>query len=294
LFMLYRPFKTIAKASNSINSSIGAIERVFFILDTKSAQETTTKKGIIFEGVKKSIVFDNVSFSYDGKKYALKNINLEVKAKTIVAFVGESGGGKTTLMDLIPRFYDPTQGRILIDGIDIKDFELKSLRKKIASVSQNVLLFADTVFNNIAYGIENPDKEKVIEAAKLAYAHDFIMKLPYGYDTNLGEQAVILSGGERQRIAIARAIMKNPDILILDEATSALDAEAESYVQKAISNLIKNRTVFLVAHRLSTALSASKIVVIKQGQIVGIGTHKELLETNKYYQRLIELQFENA
>ncbi|MGC9167729.1 MAG: ABC transporter ATP-binding protein [Desulfurella sp.] len=293
LFMLYRPFKTIAKASNSINSSIGAIERVFFILDTKSAQETTTK-GIIFEGVKNSIVFDNVSFSYDGKKYALKNINLEVKAKTIVAFVGESGGGKTTLMDLIPRFYDPTDGRILIDGIDIKDFDIKSLRKKIASVSQNVLLFADTVFNNIAYGLENPDKEKVIEAAKLAYAHDFIMKLPNAYDTNLGEQAVILSGGERQRIAIARAIMKNPDILILDEATSALDAEAESYVQKAISNLIKNRTVFLVAHRLSTALSASKIVVIKQGQIVGIGTHKELLENNKYYQRLIELQFENV
>ncbi len=293
LFMLYRPFKTIAKASNSINASVGAIERVFYILDTKLPQETRSD-GIIFEGAKDSIVFDNVSFSYDGEKYVLKNINLEVKAKTIVAFVGESGGGKTTLMDLIPRFYDPTSGRILIDGICLKDFALSSLRKKIASVSQNVLLFADTVFNNIAYGIENPDKEKVIEAAKLAYAHDFIMQLPQGYDTNLKEQGVILSGGERQRIAIARAIMKNPDILILDEATSALDAEAESFVQKAIANLIKNRTVFLVAHRLSSAISATKIVVIKQGQIVGIGTHKELLENNKYYQRLIELQFENV
>jgi len=293
LFMLYRPFKTIAKASNSINASIGAIERVFAILDTPIPPHTNSGK-IIFEGAKESIVFDNVSFSYDGTKYALKNINLEVKAKTIVAFVGESGGGKTTLMDLIPRFYDPTSGRILIDGICLKDFELSSLRKKIASVSQNVLLFADTVFNNIAYGIENPDKEQVIEAAKLAYAHDFIMKLPQGYDTNLKEQGVILSGGERQRIAIARAIMKNPDILILDEATSALDAEAESFVQKALANLIKNRTVFLVAHRLSSAISATKIVVIKQGQIVGIGTHKELLENNKYYQRLIELQFENV
>ncbi len=293
LFMLYRPFKTIAKASNSINASVGAIERVFYILDTKLPQETRSD-GIIFEGAKDSIVFDNVSFSYDGEKYVLKNINLEVKAKTIVAFVGESGGGKTTLMDLIPRFYDPTSGRILIDGICLKDFALSSLRKKIASVSQNVLLFADTVFNNIAYGIENPDKEQVIEAAKLAYAHDFIMQLPQGYDTNLKEQGVILSGGERQRIAIARAIMKNPDILILDEATSALDAEAESFVQKAIANLIKNRTVFLVAHRLSSAISATKIVVIKQGQIVGIGTHKELLENNKYYQRLIELQFENV
>ncbi len=293
LFMLYRPFKTIAKASNSINASVGAIERVFYILDAKLPQETRSD-GIIFEGAKDSIVFDNVSFSYDGEKYVLKNINLEVKAKTIVAFVGESGGGKTTLMDLIPRFYDPTSGRILIDGICLKDFALSNLRKKIASVSQNVLLFADTVFNNIAYGIENPDKEQVIEAAKLAYAHDFIMQLPQGYDTNLKEQGVILSGGERQRIAIARAIMKNPDILILDEATSALDAEAESFVQKAIANLIKNRTVFLVAHRLSSAISATKIVVMKQGQIVGIGTHKELLENNKYYQRLIELQFENV
>ncbi|MGE4547575.1 MAG: ABC transporter ATP-binding protein [Desulfurella sp.] len=293
LFMLYRPFKTIAKASNSINSSVGAIERVFYILDTKPTQEIKSN-GYVFDGVKDSIIFDHVSFTYNGTKYALKDINLKVDAKTIVAFVGESGGGKTTLMDLIPRFYDPTEGKILIDGIDIRDFELKSLRKKIASVSQNVLLFADTVFNNIAYGLENPDREKVIEAAKLSYAHDFIMKLPQGYDTNLGEQAVILSGGERQRIAIARAIMKNPDILILDEATSALDAESESFVQKAIANLIKNRTVFLVAHRLSTALSASKIVVMKQGQIVGIGTHKELLENNSYYQRLVEIQFENA
>lgn len=293
LFMLYRPFKTIAKASNSINSSIGAIERVFYILDTKSPQEVKPQ-AITFEGVKNSIVFDKVSFSYDGVKYILKDINLEVRAKTIIGFVGESGGGKTTLMDLIPRFYDPTNGKILIDGIDIKDFELNSLRRKIASVSQNVLLFADTVFNNIAYGIENPDKEKVIEAAKLAFAHDFIIKLPEGYDTNLKEQAVILSGGERQRIAIARAIMKNPDILILDEATSALDAEAESFVQKAITNLIKNRTVFLVAHKLSTALVASKIVVIKQGRIVGIGTHEELLKNNEYYQRLVALQFENA
>lgn len=293
LFMLYRPFKTIAKASNSINSSIGAIERVFYILDTKSPQEVK-QQAIRFEGVKNSIVFDSVNFSYDGVKYILKDINLEVKAKTIVGFVGESGGGKTTLMDLIPRFYDPTSGKILIDGIDIKDFELNSLRRKIATVSQNVLLFADTVFNNIAYGIENPDKEKVIEAAKLAFAHDFIIKLPEGYDTNLKEQAIILSGGERQRIAIARAIMKNPDILILDEATSALDAEAESFVQKAITNLIKNRTVFLVAHKLSTALIASKIVVIKQGKIVGIGTHEELLKNNEYYQRLVALQFENA
>lgn len=293
LFMLYRPFKTLAKASNSINSSIGAIERVFDILDMKFPQ-TNNSESIIFNGVKQSILFDNLSFSYDGKKPVLSNINLEVRAKTIVAFVGESGGGKTTLMDLIPRFYDPTGGRILIDGIDLKEFTLRSLRQKIASVSQNVLLFADTVFNNIAYGITNPSQEEVIEAAKLAYAHEFISKLPFGYNTDLKEQAVILSGGEKQRIAIARAIMKNPDILILDEATSALDAESENYVQRAIANLIKNRTVFLVAHRLSSALAAPKIVVIKQGEIVGIGTHKELLEKNDYYQRLVKLQFENV
>ncbi len=289
LFMMYKPFKTVAKANNQINTSIASVERIFELIDKEQEMKASGKK--IFEGVKDNIKFENVSFIYpETDTYALKNINLTVQCKTTVAFVGESGGGKSTILELIPRYYDPIEGRITIDGIDLKEFELKSLRKKIAIVSQKILLFNRTVKENIAYGIENLSEEQIIEAAKSAYAHDFITKLKKGYETNLQEQGVILSGGEKQRIAIARAIVKNPDILILDEATSALDSESEYIVQKALKNLMKDRTVLMAAHRIATAISANKIVVVKKGRIVDTGSHSELLERCSYYKKLCDIQ----
>ena len=289
LFMLYRPIRILAKSNNKINSSLASVERIFEIIDS---QKEKYEGKIEFKGVKDKIEFEHVYFSYedDNNKAALKDINLTIKAKSVVALVGESGGGKTTILELIPRFYDPTSGRILIDGIDLREFDLKSLRRKIAIVSQRVLLFAKTVKENIAYGREDLTMDDIVKAAKDAYAHEFIMKLKNGYDTNLGEQGVILSGGERQRIAIARAIVKDPDILIMDEATSALDLESEQIVQKALNNLMKNRTVIMAAHRISTALSADKIVVVRNGTILGEGKHKELLERCEYYRKLYKLQ----
>lgn len=289
LLMLYKPFKTVAKANNSINSSIASIERIFEILDMHPTIINNKKHR--FSGVKQHIKLENVYFSYDRKENVLKDVNLEIKAKSIVAIVGESGGGKSTIVDLIPRFYDVTKGRISIDGIDLRDFDLLSLRRSIAIVAQQVLLFNDTVKNNIAYGRDDLSMDDIVQASKDAYAHDFIMKLKDGYETNLGEQGVILSGGEKQRIAIARAIVKNPDILLLDEATSALDSASEAIVQKALSNLMKNRTVLLIAHRLSTAMNADKIVAIKNGSVVAQGKHSELLKTNAYYKKLYDLQF---
>ncbi|AEA34257.1 ABC transporter ATP-binding protein [Hippea maritima] len=288
LFMLYKPFKTVAKANNEINTSIASVERIFEIIDTEKEKYSGS---IRFEGVKDSIKFENVYFSYSGDdKYALKDINLTIPAKSVVALVGESGGGKSTILELIPRFYEPTRGRITIDGIDLRELDLVTLRRKIAIVSQRIMLFNRSVKENIAYGREDLTDEEIIKAAKDAYAHDFIMKLKDGYDTNLGEQGVILSGGERQRIAIARAIVKDPDILILDEATSALDLESEQIVQKALNNLMKNRTVIMAAHRISTAMIADKIVVMKSGKILAQGKHKELLEKCEYYRKLYNLQ----
>ncbi len=289
LFMLYRPFRTIAKANNEINTSLASVERIFSIID---AEKEKYSGNIKFTGVKDKIDFEHVYFSYedDKNKSVLRDINLTIQAKSIVALVGESGGGKSTILELIPRFYDPTEGQITIDNIDLKEFDLKSLRRKIAIVSQRVLLFAKTVKENIAYGKDNLSMEEIIKVAKDAYAHDFIMKLKNGYDTNLGEQGVILSGGERQRIAIARALVKNPDILILDEATSALDLESEQIVQKALNNLMKNRTVIMAAHRISTAVNANKIVVMKNGMIVDQGKHEELLERCEYYRKLYKIQ----
>ncbi len=290
LLMLYQPVKTLAKSNNEINSSVASIERIFYILDQSPSVENTG--WIPFTGVRHGIEFNHVYFSY-GEKQVLEDINLAIEAKTIVALVGESGGGKSTLLDLIPRFYDVTSGEITIDGINVKEFDLRTLRRRIAIVAQQVLLFNDTVRNNIAYGKENLSMEEIVRAAKLAYAHDFIMKLKDGYDTNLGEQGVILSGGEKQRIAIARAIVKNPDILILDEATSALDSEAEEIVQKALGNLMRNRTVIMAAHRISTAMVAHKIVAMKQGRIVDVGTHDELMRRCDYYKKLYDIQFKN-
>jgi len=289
LFMMYKPFKTVAKANNLINTSIASVERIFEIIDTE--KETVNSGKIEFTGIKESIRFNNVSFKYpDTGDYVIKNINLEIKRKTTVAFVGESGGGKSTILELVPRYYDPSQGTITIDGVDLRDFDLQSLRRKTAIVSQRIMLFNRSVKENIAYGMDNLREEEIIEAAKAAYAHDFIMKLKNGYDTNIQEQGIILSGGEKQRIAIARAIVKNPDILILDEATSALDSESEYIVQKALKNLMENRTVLMAAHRISTAISADKIVVIKNGNIVDMGSHHELLERCAYYKKLCDIQ----
>ncbi len=289
LFMMYKPFKTVAKANNLINTSIASVERIFEIIDME--KETVKSGNIEFTGVKESIKFNDVSFKYpDTDDYAIKNINLEIKRKTTVAFVGESGGGKSTILELVPRYYDPNQGTITIDGIDLRDFDLQSLRRKTAIVSQRIMLFNRSVKENIAYGMDNLSEKEIMEAAKAAYAHDFIMKLKDGYDTNIQEQGIILSGGEKQRIAIARAIVKNPDILILDEATSALDSESEYIVQKALKNLMKNRTVLMAAHRISTAISADKIVVIKNGTIVDMGSHHELTERCAYYKKLCDIQ----
>ncbi len=292
LFMMYKPFKTIAKANNEINTSIASIERIFELID--KTKETEHSGTLPFEGVKKEIKYEDVWFKYPGSNdYAIREINLTIPRKSTIAFVGESGGGKSTILELIPRYYDPTKGRITIDGIDLREFDLKSLRRKIAIVSQKILLFNRTVKENIAYGRDDLTDEEIIEAAKAAYAHEFIIKLKYGYDTNLQEQGVILSGGEKQRIAIARAIVKNPDILILDEATSALDSESEHIVQMALKNLMKDRTVLIAAHRISTAIGADKIVVMKGGRILDIGKHSELITRCAYYKKLCEIQFKN-
>ncbi len=289
LFMMYKPFKTVAKANNEINTSMASVERIFEIMDKR--QEVANIGNREFKGVKKYIRFENVSFKYPNTdSYAISNINLTIDSKTTVAFVGESGGGKSTILELVPRYYDPTDGKIVIDGIDLKGFNLKLLRKKIAIVSQRILLFNRSVKENIAYGMSGLSNDEIIKAAKDAYAHDFIMKLKNGYDTNLQEQGVILSGGEKQRIAIARAIVKNPDILILDEATSALDSESEQIVQKALKNLMRNRTVLMSAHRIATAISCDKIVVIKGGRMIDEGSHSELISRCAYYKKLCDIQ----
>jgi subfamily B ATP-binding cassette protein MsbA len=293
LFMMYKPFKVLARANNDINTSIASIERIFEIIDKD--KEIVNSGKLKFNGIKDKIDFKNVNFSYPGtKEYALKDINLSTKAKSIVAFVGESGGGKSTLLELIPRYYDPNTGEILIDGVNIKEFELESLRKSIAIVSQRVMLFNRTVKENIAYGKDGLSEDEIIEAAKAAYAHDFIVKLKNGYDTNLQEQGVILSGGEKQRIAIARAVVKDPDILILDEATSALDSESEQIVQMALKNLMEDRTVFMAAHRIATAMSADRIVVMKNGAIIDMGKHDELIKRCSYYEKLCKIQLSNG
>lgn len=289
LIMLYEPVKRLTNVNNTIQQGIAGAQRVFDVLD---AEEEIKDKPDAMEmkELKEGIEFRNVTFAYDSQP-VLKNINLFIKVSEIVAFVGMSGGGKTTLVNLIPRFYDVTEGQILIDGRDIRDYKLASLRKNIGIVTQETILFNDTVRNNIAYGDMTKTDEQIIEAAKAAYAHDFIMELPEGYNTIIGEKGARLSGGERQRIAIARALLKNPPILILDEATSSLDTEAEIEVQKALDNLMKGKTTLLVAHRLSTVRNADRIVVMVDGEIAEEGTHDELLAKKGEYYKLYNLQF---
>lgn len=282
---LMQPIKRIGVANSNIQRGLGAAKRVFEILDRKERVKEYPDS-IPFPGLTKYIRFQNVSFRYDSKKPVLHNINLEVKAGQIVAIVGPSGVGKSTIINLLPRFYDPFSGVIEIDGLDIRKISLRSLREAIGLVTQETILFNDTVLNNIAYGRLKISRDRVIKISKAANAHQFIEKLPNRYDTVIGERGTSLSGGEKQRIAIARALLKDPPILILDEATSALDAESQSLVQEAIHKLMEGRTTIVIAHRLSTIKDADLIYVIYKGTVDDCGKHRDLLEKDGIYRKL--------
>jgi len=288
LLSLIRPFKKLSQVNSIIQQATAAVNRIYEVLDTQPSVKESPD-ALILPDIKKSVVFNNVSFSY-GDRIILKDINIEVKLGTTLAVVGPSGVGKSTFVDLIPRFYDPTAGEVIIDGQNIKNVTLSSLRKQIGIVTQETILFNDTVRGNISYGNKGVSAARIEEVARKAYAHDFIQKLPKGYDTVIGDRGVKLSGGEKQRIAIARALLKDPPILILDEATSQLDSDSERLVQQAIEELIVGRTVFIVAHRLSTVKSASQIIILDQGRIAEKGTHQELLNKNGLYKKFYSIQ----
>ena len=295
LLFLYEPVKRLTGIHNIFQQALGASQKVFEYLDR---EETISEKPGARElpEFKSGIVFDNISFRYPSapEGFLLNSVSLEVKAGEIVALVGPSGGGKTTLANLAPRFYDVSEGRVLMDGVDVRDLKLSSLRAKIGIVAQDTFLFNDTVANNLRYGRRDASEEDVREAARNALAEEFIEQLPEGYNTIIGERGAKLSGGQRQRIAIARALLKNAPVLILDEATSHLDTESEMLVQRALSNLITGRTAIVIAHRLSTIRRADKIVVLDRGMITEIGSHEELVNGGGIYQRLHELQFQTA
>ena len=291
LFSLFQPLKNLTNVVNELQNGLASADRVFAIMDIKSDIQDIDN-AVEVNDLKNTLSFDNVSFSYgDEKDKVLNNINFQINKGEILALVGPSGAGKSTLVDLIPRFYDTLSGSIKIDGEDIKELKINSLRSLMGIVTQETFLFDDSVKANIAYGVENISDDKIKDAAIAANAHEFIKELPDGYNTIIGERGVSLSGGQKQRIAIARAIVKNPPILILDEATSSLDSESEKHVQSAIENLMSERTVFVIAHRLSTVHNANKILVLENGQIVQEGKHDELVNIEGLYKQLHKMQF---
>ena len=291
LMMLFNPVRNLNGVNIQIQQALSSAERVFQLLDTPQEVKDEATAAVM-PSFEKAIAYQNVNFEYIKDRPVLKNINLEIKKGEIVAIVGSSGSGKSTLADLLPRFYDINSGSINIDGVDIKKFKMGSIRTQIGIVTQETILFNDTIKGNIAYGRMDIPQSQIEGAAKAANAHDFIIKTQFGYETLIGERGVKLSGGERQRLSIARAILKNPPILILDEATSALDTESEKLVQDALEKLMKARTTIVIAHRLSTIIRADKIVVLDKGEIKAIGRHEVLLETSPIYKKLYELQFE--
>ena len=294
MLMAYTPIRKLSGANNIIQQALAAAERVYDVMDLPT--EHLQDRGVAaLTGITRGITFQGVSLRYDSNMVsALTGIDLSIRAGEVVALVGSSGSGKTTLVSLLPRFYEPTEGQILLDDTPLAAYQLQSLRAHIGIVSQEIVLFDDTVSNNIAFGRTGASRADIEQAAKSAYAHDFIMRLPQEYDTVIGERGVKLSGGERQRLAIARAILRDPPLLILDEATSALDTESERIVQLALTNLMKNRTTLVIAHRLSTVQNADRIVVLDRGSIVEMGTHEELLRRDGLYHRLHALQFQET
>jgi subfamily B ATP-binding cassette protein MsbA len=292
IFQLMPPIKELSSVNNRIQESSAAADRIFEILDTQPAIRNI-EHPIKFDTFKDSIEFRNVSFHYeDSDELILDNLSFKVKKGEILAFVGPSGGGKSTLVDLIPRFYDPSSGTILLDNMDIKDIRIEDLRRQMGIVTQETFLFNESITKNIAYGLSEFPFEKIVEASKTANAHNFIMEMPHGYDTIIGERGVKISGGQRQRLSIARALLKNPEIMIFDEATSALDNESELLVQEAIERLMINRTTFVIAHRLSTIRNANNIIVLDRGKVIQYGTHDELIQNEKgLYRKFYEMQF---
>jgi len=286
--MIMQPAKNFSNAITSLQRGTASANRIFELIDQKPAIQNKPNAEVL-QSFEKEIEFNNVSFAYDNE-LVLKNINLVVKKGQTLALVGPSGGGKSTLADLIPRFYDPKEGKVCIDGKSLVDLEIESIRRQMGIVTQESILFNDTIFNNIAFGMPNATEESVMEAARVANAHDFIMQTEKGYQTTIGERGSKLSGGQRQRLSIARAVLKNPPILILDEATSALDSESERLVQDALFKLMKNRTSIVIAHRLSTIQHADEIVVIQDGKIAERGTHDQLTQQSGLYRKLSEIQ----
>ncbi len=290
LYLMYDPIKKISRLSYEIHRAIAGAERIFELLDTES-DIIEKSDPLVLSNVSGKITFKDVSFYYEPGQPVLDNINIEISSGETIAIVGASGVGKSTLANLIPRFYDPTEGVILIDDINLRDISLRSLRDHIGIVTQETILFNDSIRTNITCGVKTVDEADIINAAKSAFAHDFITALPLGYETVVGERGVSLSGGQRQRISIARALLKNPPILILDEATSSLDSESENLIQQALDTLIQNRTTIVIAHRLSTIRKANRIFAMENGKIVETGNHDELMAKDGAYRRLYQIQF---
>jgi subfamily B ATP-binding cassette protein MsbA len=291
IFLLMQPIKSLSNVHTRIQEGLAAAERVFRVLDTPP-RIRQAPDAIEVDDFQESIRYRDVIFSYDGGEPVLNHIDLEIRRGEVVALVGVSGVGKSTMADLLPRFYDPQGGSVELDGIDVRRISIASLRRLFGVVTQETILFNDSVLNNIAYGAQEAGRDEIVDAARAANADEFIGELPHGYETEIGDRGAKLSGGQRQRIAIARALLKNPKILILDEATSALDSEAEIYVQQALDRLMENRTALVIAHRLSTVLNADRIVVLDNGTIAQIGRHEDLIKREGIYKKLYELQFQ--